>query len=122
MIKKGKKAEIIHCKQGKTLAPIAGSVKSPLPGKVYNGEEHLQTVQIAKVMTANPQYSEKSAVLQETSLEKPKSGKVYFARTIGTVTYLEQRIVPQNLNCKSINCRNVQNDITLKKLFHIEKG
>ena len=98
MIRKGKKAEFAYCRQGRTLAPVAGFTKSPFAGNVRNGEQSARTVKEAVVITAVP--------LKQV-------------RLAGTAASLQNASSAQRVSCKNIECSSVQNDITINKLFHI---
>lgn len=115
MIRKGRQAEVGYCKQGKTLAPVAANPGRPLSGVVLDGKEHLRAVKDAVVTTVAPESCEKNAgALRGLQMKKavPVSADVPF---------LEEK-VPERMVCKPVKCKNVKKDVTLKTLFHIQKG
>ncbi|MCI8377129.1 MAG: hypothetical protein HFH72_01260 [Lachnospiraceae bacterium] len=118
MIREGKKAEFTYCRQGRTLAPIAGLTKSPFPGNVRNGEQSAQTVKEAVVITAAPLKHEEPASLQQVPAGRSfvREAKVHQA---GTAASMQDVSSAQRVSCKNIECSSVQNDITINKLFHI---
>ena len=118
MIREGKKAEFICCKQGRTLAPTAAYTKRPLFGTVQNGEEQIRTVKKAAVVMANPKENKKSVCLQEVPVDQ-SSVKNASVQQAAMVTSLQNGTPTQHIVCKNISCSNVRNDITIKKLFHI---
>lgn len=89
MIREGKKAEVVSCKQGKTLAPVACCIRRPLFESVPSGVEHMQSVRDAKVQRAR------------------------------TVTSLKSGGALSRVVCKKMVCSDVGDDITIKRLFHI---
>ena len=118
MIREGKKAEFIGCKQGKTLAPVAGCTKSPFFRNVRNGEEHAQAVKAAMVIAAKPEEHEEPASVQRIPAGQSfvRKAEVQQARL---VTPLQNGASAQRIVCKNISCSNARNDITIKRLFHI---
>lgn len=118
MIREGKKAEFICCKQGRTLAPTAAYTKRPFLGTVQNGEEQIRTVKKAVVVMANPKENEKSVCLQEIPADQ-SSVRDARVQQADMITSLQNGTPAQHIACKNISCSNVRNDITIKKLFHI---
>ncbi|MCI8771764.1 MAG: hypothetical protein HFH73_11600 [Lachnospiraceae bacterium] len=111
MIREGKKAEFISCKQGKTVAPVSGSTKRPSASKVSNAEEYAETVKEAAIITAKLREYDGSAVVREIPQDSSciREAEVQQA---GLVTPL------QHIACKNLSCDMAQKDITIKKLFH----
>lgn len=117
MIREGKKAEFTYCRQGRTLAPVAGLTKSPFSGNVRNGEQSARTVKEAVVITAVPLKHEEPASLQQVPAGRSfvREAKVHQA---GTAASMQDVSSAQRVSCKNIECSSVQNDITINKLFH----
>lgn len=120
MIREGKEAEFIYCKQGKTLAPVAGCTKSPFIGDVRNGGEYAKAVKAAIVIMAEPEEHEKPARVQLIPAGQSSVRKADIQRA-SVVTPSQNGASAQRIVCKNINCSNARNDITIKNLFHIEQ-
>ena len=113
MIRGEKRAKVTYCKEAKTLAPVPAHTQSPRSSQVRDGDKSAKAVKEARIILPEMQGESPAKVVAAEPVE---------SIAVRTQPAQEEVFREEQVQPKSMHCKNANKDITLQTLFQDWEG